>query len=461
MPASATPPALVAEPAPAPLPRLVTGSIARHILVMTGTSAVGLMSIFFSDFANIFFLGLLGDLQLLAAVGYASSLLFFLISGGVGMAMAVTALVAPALGARDIPRPRRLATHAMLFAGGVWALMVAGVWLALPLLLGLLGASGRTLSLSHDFLRIVLPSLPALAVGMCASAVLRSAGDPRRAMYITLTGAVVGTALDAVLILWLGLGIHGAAIAAFISNVAILGVGLWGVVHVHGLLARPDLTVFEHDARLIARFAIPAVLTNLATPAGGAYVTMAMSHFSDSAVAGWAVLGRIIPIAFGTIFSLSGSIGAIIGQNLGARKFDRVRAALKGGLTFAAAFSMFAWLVLAIAAPALVQLFNATGDAARLILFFCRWLAPLFAFFGTLYVCNAACNTLGRPHYATALGWGRATLGTVPFVTLGAHWGAEGALAGHMAGGIAFGLAAVVVVRALIAQLEREFAGTG
>ena len=62
--------------------------------------------------------------------------------------------------------------------------------------------------------------------------------------------------------------------------------------------------------RLIARFAIPAVLPNLATPAGGAYVTVAMSQFSDSAVAGWAVLGRIIPIAFGTIFSLSGSIGA-------------------------------------------------------------------------------------------------------------------------------------------------------
>jgi Na+-driven multidrug efflux pump len=208
---------------------------------------------------------------------------------------------------------------------------------------------------------------------------------------------------------------------------------------------------------LIARFAIPAVLTNLATPAGGAYVTVAMSQFSDSAVAGWAVLGRIIPVAFGTIFSLSGSIGAIIGQNLGARQFDRVRATLNGGLTFAAVFSMIAWLFLALAAPALVQLFSATGEAARLILFFCRWLAPLFAFFGTLFVCNAACNTLGRPHYATALSWGRATLGTVPFVTLGAHWGAEGVLAGHMAGGIAFGLAAVAVVHWLIARLEREF----
>ena len=454
MPAAAPSPALLAEPVAAP--RFVIGSIARHILVMTGTSSVGLMSIFFSDFANIFFLGLVGDLQLLAAVGYASSILFFLISGSIGMAMAVTALVAPALGARDLSRARRLATHAMACAGGASALTVAAAWLALPLLLRALGSSGRTLALAHDFLRIVLPSLPPLALGMCASAVLRSAGDPQRAMYITLTGAAVGTLLDAVLILGLGLGIYGAALAAFASNVSILGIGWWGVVRVHDLIAKPDWRAFKYDARLIARFAVPAVLANLATPAGGAYVTVTMAQLSDSAVAGWAVLGRIIPVAFGTIFSLSGSIGAIIGQNLGARKFDRVRATLNGGLLFAGAFSLFAWLVLALAAPMLVHLFRASGDAARLIVFFCRWLAPLFAFFGTLFVCNAACNTLGRPHYATALGWGRATLGTVPFVTVGAHWGAEGALAGHMAGGIAFGLAAVLVVRSLIAQLERE-----
>jgi MATE family, multidrug efflux pump len=443
--------------APADAPRFVTGPIARHILVMTGTSAVGLMAIFFSDFANIFFLGLVGDLQLLAAVGYASSILFFILSAGIGMAIAVTALVAPALGARDVARARRLATHALLVAGGASTTLVAALWLVLPVLLAGLGAEGRAMALALDFLRIVLPSLPPVVLGMGASAVLRSAGDPQRAMYITLTGAVVGTLLDAVLILWLGLGIYGAAIAACISNFAIMGVGWWGVVRVHGLLVRPDWLVFPHDVRLIARFAIPAVLTNLATPAGGAYVTVAMSQFSDSAVAGWAVLGRIIPVAFGTIFSLSGSIGAIIGQNLGARQFDRVRATLNGGLTFAAVFSMIAWLFLALAAPALVQLFSATGEAARLILFFCRWLAPLFAFFGTLFVCNAACNTLGRPHYATALSWGRATLGTVPFVTLGAHWGAEGVLAGHMAGGIAFGLAAVAVVHWLIARLEREF----
>jgi putative MATE family efflux protein len=458
MSVSALPPAPTVAPPP---PRFVTGSIARHILVMTGTGAVGLMAIFVSDFATIFFLGLLGDLQLLAAVGYASAILFFMFSAGIGMSIAVTSLVAPALGARDFARARRLSTHAAVFAAGAMTLIVAVLWPALPLVLGWLGASGRSLTLGTDYLRIVLPSLPPLALGMCASAILRSAGDPRRAMYVTLSGAVVAAILDATLIYWLGFGIYGAAIAAFIAHLAMLAVGWWGVVHVHGLLGRPEWRVFEYDLALIARFAVPAVLANVATPAGGAYVTVAMSQFSDSAVAGWAVIGRIIPIAFGAIFALSGAIGPIIGQNLGARQFERVRSALYGGLAFAASITALAWLILSLAAPALVHLFNARGEAAELIAFFCRWLAPLFVFFGTLFVCNAACNTLGRPHYATALNWGRATLGTIPFVTLGAHWGAKGVLVGHMAGGIAFGVVAVLVVYRLIARLEHDIGPTG
>src|SRR5262245_43741439 len=149
----------------APSPRFVTGSIYRHIAVMTGTSAVGLMAIFVSDFANIFFLGLLGDLQLLAAVGYASSIMFFLISAGIGMSIAVVALVAPALGAREVGKARRFASHAALFAGATSLLLVAALWPALPSLLGSLGASGRALTLAHEYLRIVLPSWPPLVLG--------------------------------------------------------------------------------------------------------------------------------------------------------------------------------------------------------------------------------------------------------------------------------------------------------
>src|SRR5262245_27112724 len=280
MPKSALSPRSELEPSP----RFVKGSIFRHIGVMTGTSAIGLMASFACNFTNIFFRDLLEDLQLLAAVYYASTIMLFLISAGIGMSIAVVALVAPALGARDHARARRLSSHAAVFAGAASSLLVTALWPALPALLGSLGAGGRTLTLAREYLSIVLPSWPPLVLGMCASAMLRSAGEARLAMYITLTGAVVATLLDAALILGLGLGLRGAAISAVVSHIAILGLGLWLVVRSQQLLGKPDWYAFGRDTALIARFAAPIVLANLATPAGGAYVTLAMSNFSDSAV---------------------------------------------------------------------------------------------------------------------------------------------------------------------------------
>jgi MATE family, multidrug efflux pump len=99
---------------------------------MTGTGAVELMAIFVSDFATLFFLDLLGDLHLLAAVGYAGAIMFIMFSAGLGMAIAVASLVSPALGAGDFARVCRLFTHAAVFTAGGMTLLVAALWPMLP-----------------------------------------------------------------------------------------------------------------------------------------------------------------------------------------------------------------------------------------------------------------------------------------------------------------------------------------
>ena len=58
--------------------------------------------------------------------------------------------------------------------------------------------------------------------------------------------------------------------------------------------------------------AIPAILTQLATPVGAAFATRAMAEFGEAAVAGMAVIGRLVPLAFGVVFALSGAVGPII-----------------------------------------------------------------------------------------------------------------------------------------------------
>ena len=441
-------------------PKFVTGSILRHILVLTGTGAAGLMAIFLGDLANILFLSWAGDDVVIAAVGYASSILFLTISIGIGLSIAATSLVSPALGAGRRMRARRLSLNAHVLTFVAASLLSLVIWLLIPQFLELLGATGRAYELATVYLLILVPALPPLAVAMTSASVLRSAGDARRAMNVTLIGAPVNTLLDAILILGLGLGIQGAAIASALSRLVMMAIGLYGVVWVHDLWGRLRVRTVLADAPAHIAVAVPAVLTNIATPVANAYVTRAMAPFGDTAVAGWAIVGRVIPVAFGAIFALSATVGPIIGQNYGAGAFDRVRAALTQSLLVTAVFTGVAWAILAVLAWPIAGAFDATGETADLIVFFCRALPPTFVFLGALFVANAAFNTLGRPHYSAALNWGRATLGTVPLVQAGAVLaGATGVLAGSVLGGVIFGVLAVWLAYRWIDQLANKSNG--
>jgi len=326
-----------------------------------------------------------------------------------------------------------------------------------PALLSLLGAEERAHTLATGYLRIIIPSMPILAVAMSAAALLRSVGDAKRAMYVTLSGGAVNAILDPIFIFVLDLGVDGAALASVASRFVIVAVGLYGVVAVHGLWERPRIAVWLGDIRAISAIALPAMLTNVATPFGNAYVTSEIATFGDGPVAGWAIIGRVVPVAFGTIFALSGAIGPILGQNIGASRFDRVRSAFRDALIFCTVYVAIVWGLLAIGHTQIAQLFGVGDSAAELIAIFSLWLCPAFVFFGALFISNAAYNNLGRPHYSTLFNWGRATLGTIPFVLLGSQfYGAAGALAGNFAGGAAFGILAVVFVFRLITRLEEQ-----
>lgn len=447
----------MAEPSPAQSPnaRFVTGSTMRHVVVMTTTGSIGLMAIFLVDFADMYFLSLLGEVEVAAAIGYAGSILFFTTSIGVGLSIATSALVSRAIGSGDDQRARRLATNALLFAAGVATLLAIALFPLLPDLLSLLGAKGRAHQLATSYLRIIVPTMPVLAIAMSAAALLRAVGDARRAMYVTLSGGAVNAVLDPLFIFTFGLGVDGAALASVAARLVILAVAVHGAIYVHGLWQRPGLFSWFGDVGGITAIALPAILTNVATPFGNAYVTSEIAGFGDGPVAGWAIIGRVVPVAFGTIFALSGAIGPILGQNLGAGRYDRVRSALRDALVFCTLYVIVVWVLLAFSHQQIALLFGVSEEAADLIALFCLWLCPAFAFFGALFVANAACNNLGRPHYSTLFNWGRATVGTIPFVALGsALYGAPGVLIGNFGGGAIFGVIAVIYSFRLVGELE-------
>ncbi|MBV9811188.1 MAG: polysaccharide biosynthesis C-terminal domain-containing protein [Acetobacteraceae bacterium] len=440
-------------PETATLPRFVTGSPMRHVIVMAGTGAIGLIAVFSVDLLNLFYISLLGQEQIAAAVGFAGTVTFFQTSLAIGMTIGVAAVVSREIGAGQRDDARRVASASLALMVAVLAVVGIATALAVTPLLAVVGARGATRAFAAGFLAITSLSLPLLAVGMCCSALLRSVGDARRSMNITLAGAVVTAIADPVLIFGLHLDLQGAAISTVLSRVALAWLGWRGAARTHDLLGPIQPGRILRDARAVFRVAGPAILTNLATPVGGAYVTSRMAEFGSEAIAGQATTDRITPVAFGLVFALSGAIGPIIGQNLGAGRIDRIAEALRDALMFVLATVCIAWVILFALQGGIVVAFSAHGVAASLIRLYCDVIAGSFLFTGALFVANAAFNNLGFPLLSTAFNWGRATLGTIPFVTYGAAYGPRGVLLGVAGGSVIFGIAAVVTAFAAVNRL--------
>ncbi|TCI03920.1 MATE family efflux transporter [Corallincola luteus] len=437
-----------------PAAKFVHGSIFRHIVVMSSTNAIGLTALFLVDLADLFFISLLGEQELAAAVGYAGSILFFTTSVGIGLSIAMTALVSKAIGEKDREKACHLVTNVLVAGFAICVVVAALVWMYTPDLLHLMGATGRTHALAVDYLQILLPSLPILGLAICGGAALRSVGDAKLAMWSTLAGGATNAVLDPIFIFALGLGLEGVAYASVMARLVLAIVALVGVFNKHRLFARFDFISMQSQLAAILSVAFPAILTNIATPIGNAFVTASIAKYGDGYVAGWAVIGRLIPVAFGMIYSLSGAVGPIIGQNYGALNFDRIEQALRNAMGFCFAYVLTVCLLIYFARNGLVSAFGLSGDSADFLVFFCTWVSISFAFNGALFVSNAAFNNLGYPSLSTLMNVSKASIGTIPLVLVGSYyWGAEGVLIGQMSGSVVFGIAGLAWALAKVKKM--------
>ena len=417
----------------------------RHVAVMAATGAIGLMAIFLVDLLSLFWVSRLGEQAFKAAVGYVGLAMFFTTSINIGLTIAASATVSRALGAGDRARARRLAASSLTITAAVSALVTAAIFIFRDwALTALLHAQGEPERVASNFLAVSIPANVPLALGMTMTGILRAVGDARRAMYVTLSAGLSTAVLDPLLIFGVGLGVYGAAWATVVSRLILLAVGWRGAAGVHDLVARPRLAAARGDFGPIMAIGLPAILANMATPVGSAYALRVFSDFGEAAIAASAIIDRVTPVAFGAVFALTGAIGPIIGQNFGARRMERVHRALTDSFILSVGYVLFAWAALALAAPALVSAFEAKGASADYVTFYCRVGVSAWVFLACLFVANTAFNNLGFPMLSMTFNWGRATLGTIPFVTLGARFGGvKGGLIGVALGCAVFGLVAV------------------
>ncbi|GMQ47112.1 MATE family efflux transporter [Vibrio sp. 10N] len=436
--------------------KFVEGSTMRHILVMSGTSTVGIMAIFVVDLLDMLFISMLGQAELAAAVGFAGTLTFFATSVSIGTSIAMGALMSKAIGAKNMAYAREIGSSVLVISFLISAVVTALMCAYIPELLTAIGAEGRAHERAEAYLWILLPSTPLIALGMASGAGLRAAGDAKRSMWATLAGGLVNAVLDPIFIFGFNWNVEGAAAASVVARFAVFYFSFMPLLKVHQLLDRPSFASVRRDTKVMLAIALPAIVTNTATPIGNAIVTTAIAQYGEDYVAGFAVIGRIIPVCFAFIFALSGAVGPIVGQNFGAVRIDRVEETLKNSLIVTTIYTLIVCMLLYLVQEPLIALFSLTGDAALTVSAFATFVAITFVFNGILFVANTSFNNLGKPLYSTALNLGKATAGTLPFVYLGSLWfGALGVLYGQAVGNVVFGILGYIVLRFHIADLRK------
>ena len=438
-----------------PTATFLQGSIFKHVVVMTLTGALGLMTLFIVDLADLYFLSSLNDTRITAAIGFGGTLDFANLSLAIGAGIAAVALVSRNMGARQPERAKQFASSSLYMSLAISAIYTAMVCIFISPILSLLGATGETAHLAKIFIWTLSPGFICLAGALSCSFSLRGLGDAKRAMYITLSSAIATLILDPIFIYKFGWGIQGAAAANAISYALCFGVGLYSLAKVHNFLSPFNWQDFKRDWPAVWGIALPSIVSQLATPFAAGYMNHVFAPYGDEIVTAGTVVNRVVPVAFGVIFSLSGAVGPIIGQNFGAKNFPRVKRTLRDGLTFAVLYSVATSLILYFLRHQLIAAFHISGRAAELVDFFSTYIAVSWALLGGLFVAAAAFNNLGKPIYSTWTNWVRATLGTIPFAMIGgAYAGAEGIMVGTALGGAICGLAAMVLAYRMVGRLS-------
>jgi putative MATE family efflux protein len=282
---------------------------------------------------DIYFVGSLGP-SAVAAVGLTETYIFLLYSIGMGLAMAVTAIVARRTGEKNPEAAAATAVQAIVLALLVSVpFSVAGIFFAKDLL-ALMGADEWALTHGYRFTQWMLGGNAVIMLLFVINAVFRGAGDPAIAMRVLWIANLCNIVLDPVLILGLGpfpeLGIQGAGIATTTGR----GIGVLCQLYYlfnggkHIRVLRRQLVVQWKTLMHIVRTSLGGVGQMIVAMTSWIFVMRIISEFGSTAVAGATIAIRIMMFSMMPAWGMSNAVATLVGQNLGAEKPERAERAV-------------------------------------------------------------------------------------------------------------------------------------
>ena len=303
--------------------------------------------------------------EALAAVGASSSIMFLVMGFCNGACAGFAIPVAQSFGAKDYSKMRLYVANAVRISA-VMATVVT--LLSLMFCHRILQMVNTPADIFHDayiFLMLQFAAIPLTFGFNLFSGQIRALGNSRQPFYFLITSAVVNVLLDVVLILGCGLGVAGAGIATWLSQALSVILCLWYIrKHMQLLIPKGDERRFDNKrTSILLNNGVPMGLQFSITGIGIIMLQSANNALGTTCVAAFTASMRI-KYLFTCVFENIGvAMATYCGQNLGARRMDRVTKGVKDAITLMLIYFVFTFALIYPFADWMMRLFVDSGEA--------------------------------------------------------------------------------------------------
>ena len=300
----------------------------------------------------------------LAAVGASSSIMFLIMGFCNGSCAGFTIPVAQEFGAKDYHKMRCYVSNAVRLGVIIAAIVTVLTSIFCKRILNIVNTPADIFDDAYIFLLINFLAIPFTIAFNLLSGFIRALGDSKQPFYFLIASSFVNILLDLILILFFGMGVDGAAIATLLSQLFASALCLLYINKKMQLLI-PQGEERAYDDRKIGKLlnnGIPMGLQFSITAIGLIMLQSANNALGTVCVASFTASIRV-KYLFTCVFENIGvAMATYCGQNLGARKLERVKLGIKSALKIMAVFFVFCIAVIYPFADELMTLFVESGE---------------------------------------------------------------------------------------------------
>ncbi|MDP8226158.1 MAG: MATE family efflux transporter [Candidatus Celaenobacter polaris] len=406
--------------------KLIDGPIGKLLIKLTAPMIVGMLGMVAFNLVDTFFVGKLGVTQL-AALSFTFPVILVVNSIALGVGMGASAIISRAIGEGDTYKVRRITTDSLMLAIVlVFIFVIIGLSTIGPLF-KLLGATPQVLPYIKQYMGIWYFGMFFVLIPMVGNNAIRATGDTKTPSAIMVVAVIMNFIMDPMLIFGLGpfpaLGIHGAAISTVIARFSASVAATWVLVRRDRMVTfeRTPLREIFASWKAILFIGVPIAGARMILPISFGIITRLISAYGPKAVAGFGVASRIEFFALAVIRALSSVFGPFIGQNLGAKLFDRVKRGLQLAELFSLVWGFGSFIILFIFAKPIAGIFSKDPVVIETIIKYLSIVPLGYGLQGVLLLCNVSLNVLQKPFHAAGLVTIQMFVLYIPLAYLGSH----------------------------------------